>query len=69
MEGLLETESDEECEWMLTVILEAFGEAPDVIFFALCTNGLARTCQRSRPWLWLNETRIAAGRRESDGLH
>ena len=35
--GLLETESDEECKWMLTAFLEAFGDAPDVIFFALRT--------------------------------
>ena len=36
---LLESESDhdEEFKWMLTVFLEASGDAPDVIFFALRT--------------------------------
>ena len=31
MGSLLETDSDERCEWMLGAFLETFGAAPDVI--------------------------------------
>ena len=44
MEGLLETESDEECKWMLTAFLEAFRDAPDIVFrSARQFRGRART--------------------------